>query len=86
MYNIAKGNLEHVFNGDEPGRHTGELLGHSGVITALFFYKHMIYSGSMDCTVQVDAATDGDRPDRGLVPYLLQRNHSRLSRIARLVS
>eukprot|EP00903_Cladosiphon_okamuranus_P006314 g6190.t1 len=53
VYGIAKGNLEHVFNGDEPGRHTGELLGHSGVITALFFYKHMVYTGSMDCTVQV---------------------------------
>lgn len=55
VYGIAKGNLEHVFSGDEPGRHTGELLGHSGVITALFFYKHMVYTGSMDCTVQVRA-------------------------------
>lgn len=53
VYGIVKGNLEHVFSGDEPGRHTGELLGHSGVITALFFYKHMVYTGSMDCTVQV---------------------------------
>lgn len=53
VYGIAKGNLEHVFSGDEPGRHTGELLGHTGVITALFFYKHMVYTGSMDCTVQV---------------------------------
>lgn len=54
VYGIAKGKLEHVFSGDEPGRHTGELLGHSGVITALFFYKHTVYTGSMDCTVQVD--------------------------------
>lgn len=56
VYGIAKGNLEHVFSGDEPGRHTGELLGHSGVVTALFFYKHMVYTGSMDCTVQVISA------------------------------
>lgn len=52
VYGLEKGNLEHVFSGDEPGRHTGELLGHSGVITALFFYKHTVYTGSMDCTVQ----------------------------------
>ncbi|CAM9108876.1 unnamed protein product [Ectocarpus sp. 6 AP-2014] len=53
VYGIATGTLEHVFSGDEPGRHTGELLGHSRVITALFFYKNMVYTGSMDCTVQV---------------------------------
>lgn len=50
---MENGVLEHVFSGDEPGRHTGELLGHSGVITALFFYKYTVYTGSMDCTVQV---------------------------------
>ena len=53
VYGIATGKLEHVFSGDEPGRHTGELLGHSRVITALFFYKNLVYTGSMDCTVQV---------------------------------
>lgn len=53
MYGIATGTMEHVFSGDEPGRHTGELLGHSRVITALFFYKSVVYTGSMDCTVQV---------------------------------
>ncbi|CAN0445658.1 unnamed protein product [Laminaria digitata] len=54
VYGIATGQLEHVFSGDEAGRHTGELLGHSGVITALFFYKSVVYTGSMDCTVQVE--------------------------------
>ncbi|CAN0079350.1 unnamed protein product [Ectocarpus sp. 12 AP-2014] len=53
VYGIATGTLEHVFSGDEPGRHTGELLGHSRVITALFFYKSVVYTGAMDCTVQV---------------------------------
>ncbi|CAN0264617.1 unnamed protein product, partial [Ectocarpus sp. 8 AP-2014] len=53
VYRIATGTLEHVFSGDEPGRHTGELLGHSRVITALFFHKGVVYTGSMDCTVQV---------------------------------
>lgn len=53
VYGLSKGKLNHVFSGDEPGRHTGELLGHSGVITALFFYKQTVYTGSTDCTVQV---------------------------------
>ncbi|CAM9114367.1 unnamed protein product [Scytosiphon promiscuus] len=64
VYGIARGNLEHVFSGDEPGRHTGELLGHSGVITALFFHKNIVYTGSMDCTVQV---WDVDEKKRVLV-------------------
>ncbi|CAM9393000.1 unnamed protein product [Choristocarpus tenellus] len=53
VYDIHKGQLEHVFSGDKPGRHTGEMLGHCGPITALFFYKYKVYTGSMDCTVQV---------------------------------
>ncbi|CAM9423819.1 unnamed protein product, partial [Discosporangium mesarthrocarpum] len=51
VYDIHDGKLEHVFSGDEPGRHTGEMMGHCGPITALFFYKYTVYSGSMDCTV-----------------------------------
>ncbi|CAM9361466.1 unnamed protein product [Ascophyllum nodosum] len=53
VYRLVTGDLEHVFSGDEAGRHTGELLGHSGLITALFFYKNIVYTGSMDYTVQV---------------------------------
>lgn len=59
---MEDGILEHVFSGDEPGRHTGELLGHSGVITALYFYKYSVYTGSMDCTVQV--SPEGECVDR----------------------
>lgn len=77
MYRLDSGVLEHVFEGDEPGRHTGELLGHTGVVTALFFYKYTVYSGSMDCTVQVSSRREAEvhmRRQQTLLRGLSRRN------------
>jgi len=53
VYSLTTGKLQHVFYGDQDGRHYGELEGHQGLITALFFYKHTLYSGSVDTTIQM---------------------------------
>ena len=53
VFTLTTGKLQHVFYGDEEGRHYGELEGHQGLITSLFFYKHILYSGSVDTTIQM---------------------------------
>jgi hypothetical protein len=53
LYALKTGQLQHIFHGDEEGRHLGEPEGHLGTITALYFYKFQAYSGSIDTTIQV---------------------------------
>jgi len=51
LYDIHTGTLKLVFSGDEEGRHVGETLGHTSVITCILFHDTKIYTGSMDTTV-----------------------------------
>lgn len=53
VYDLNGGALQHIFYGDEDGRHFGEAEGHLGIITCLFFYKHVAFSGSVDTTIQM---------------------------------
>ena len=40
-----------MFSGDEENRHVGEPLGHTSVITCVFFHDAKIYTGSMDMNI-----------------------------------
>jgi len=51
LYDIHTGGLKLVFSGDEEGRHVGDPLGHTSVITTLLFHDAKIYTGSMDTTI-----------------------------------
>jgi hypothetical protein len=43
-----------LYAAKQPGRHVGPLLGHSSTITCIAMHKSRVYSGAMDCTVQVE--------------------------------
>ena len=49
VYNIISGNLENVFVGSlNKGYHAGVFLGHTSMISSIFFYDARIYTGAMD--------------------------------------
>ena len=51
IHNMDAGELETVFMGDTEGKHVGQLIGHTGTITALFCHGKRIYTGSVDCSI-----------------------------------
>jgi len=59
-YSTLTGELEASFVGDSDKNPVGAPLGHTKTITAIAFYKDIVYTGSQDCTVRA-WATDADR-------------------------
>ena len=51
VHNLVSGDLELVFPGDNEGKHVGDAVGHTSIITCIFFFGSQAFTGSMDTTV-----------------------------------
>jgi len=48
VYDLATGSLRRIFSGDEEGRHLGDVVGHTALVSCLYFAGECIFSGGKD--------------------------------------